>query len=122
MIGFSKCPVRKIKYPDFAIKTLSEPNKQYPLLKSCIATTPMFNHLQSACNIYVTKRGWSDIQVFRGQQDLGNLRWIAQAFHIWRDMKDREAEQTGQYFRKRCVRQGKGKWAGAVYINGVFRR
>ena len=32
-------------------------------------------------------------------------------------MKDREAEQTGQHFRKR---RGKGKEGGAVHFKGAF--
>ena len=77
----------------------------------------MIEHLRT-CNITVLKSSWRDIQVFRGQQALGNLRWVTQAFHLWRDNKDREAGEKGQYFRKRRAR-GKGK-EGATQFNGVF--
>lgn len=37
---------------------------------------------------------------------------------MWRDNKDREAREKGQYFRRRRAR-GKGK-EGAKQFNGVF--
>ncbi|KAM0794371.1 hypothetical protein BDR22DRAFT_827002 [Usnea florida] len=99
--GLSKSSAKRTQCPDFAITIPSQPPKQYPPLKACAATTPIFNHLKNHCNANVTKRSWCNIQVFRGQHDLGNLRWVTQAFNVWKDMKDREARRTGQIFRKR---------------------
>lgn len=77
----------------------------------------MVAHLQS-CNITVLKSAWRDIQVIRGQQALGSLWWVKKAFHLWRDRKDQEAQETGQFFRRRRAR-GKGR-EGATQHMGVF--
>lgn len=43
----------------------------------------MIKHLET-CNISVLKPMWQDIEVWRGQQSLGSVRWIAQAFTVWK--------------------------------------
>ena len=76
---------------------------QYPVAQACTGTTAMIEHLKT-CNITGTSSHWRDIQVFRrGQEALGSLWWVKQAFHFWRDRKDQEAQETGQHFRMRRV-------------------
>ena len=77
----------------------------------------MIKHLDE-CNITVKKQSWRDIEVLRGQEALGNLWRVKQAFHLWRDLKDQEAHETGQHFRQRRA-QGKGM-EGAKQFNGIF--
>ena len=66
----------------------------------------MVEHLQ-ACNITVCEKSWQNIQVIRGQQALGSLWWVKQAFHLWRNKKDQEAEESGQKFRTRRAKKEK---------------
>lgn len=76
----------------------------------------MIAHLQT-CNITVLKSNWHSIEVFRGQQALGTLWWVKQAFHLWRDDKDNQANETGQYFRSR---RANGKGEGIQQQKGIF--
>ena len=78
----------------------------------------MIEHLRTTCKMTVLKSGWRDIQVFRGQQALGSLWWVKHAFHLWRDSKDREAQEKGQYFRHRRPQLARGNPDGFVHHNG----
>ena len=77
----------------------------------------MVEYLENTCNMIVRGSSWRQIQVSRGEQALGSLWWVKQAFHLWRDLKDREARETGQKFRtlrrytqrkKYCQRKKRG--------------
>ena len=118
--GSSKSPSRLTVFPDLSVTLLSDPSRQYPITKSCQGTKAMIGHLQDTCNIIVLKSTWHDIQVFRGQQALGSLWWVKQAFHLWRDRKDQEAQETGQFFRIRRAQQKNGASDGVVHHNGRF--
>jgi len=59
---------------------------------------------------------------------LGSLWWVKQAFHTWREKKDIEAGEKGEYFRARRANRkalpktikhhnGKiGEWRGEVFV------
>lgn len=118
--GTSLCPAYLKNFPDLSLSVISDPSTHYPEAKAGRGTTAMIEHLQ-ACNITFLGKGWYDIQVIRGQQALGSLWWFKQAFHLWIDKKDKEAEERGQIFRRRRAR-GKGKdltQSNGVSQNGV---
>ncbi|KAL9066387.1 MAG: hypothetical protein Q9161_007606 [Pseudevernia consocians] len=117
IIGTSRSATRPGVYPDLSISVANAPGVRYPEAKACSCPTVMMQHLQS-CNITAVSSAWCDIQVLRGGQALGSLRWIVKAFHLWRDDKDREAQETGQTFRRRVAR-GKGR-DGATQFRGAF--
>ena len=110
------------QFPDFSITVSDDPNRQYPIAKACKGTNDMIHHLENACYIIVPKSasGWRHIEVFRGQQALGNLWWVKQAFHLWRDRKDLEAGETGQEFRLRRRPNRAGVPSGGVWHHGRF--
>lgn len=56
--------------------------------------------------------------MFRGQEALGSLWWVKQAFHFWRDRKDQEAHETGQHFRSRRANKTGSKHL--KYFKGLF--
>ena len=119
IIGISRHP-RRQRFPDLSVTLFDDPSRRYPTLNACNGTTVMIEHLQTACNMTVLKSAWQDIQVFRGPQALGNLWWVKQAFHLWRDSKDQEAQETGQRFRQRRTSRAKGISGGVVHHNGKF--
>ena len=80
----------------------------------------MIEHLERNCNMTVSAPAWQHIQVIRGEQVLGNLRYFTQAFHLWRDWKDQEARETGQSFRRRRPQRVKDTTNLAVHHNGRF--
>ena len=80
----------------------------------------MIEHLQRTCNMTVLASPWQDIQVIRGEQVLGNLRYVTQAFHLWRDWKDQEARETGQFFRPRRPQRVKDIRNPVVHHKGRF--
>ena len=118
VIGSSKSPSPLSKFPDLSVTLLSDPSRQYPPAKTCGGTKAMIEHLETTCNMQVIKPAWRDIQVFRGQQALGDLWWVKQAFHLWRDRKDQEAQETGRFFRTRRPRREKGASGVVVHRKG----
>ena len=105
------------KFPDLTV-TLSDPSRQYPLAKACTGTNSIISHLEKACNMIVVSSNWHEIQVCRGEQALGSLWWVRSAFHLWRDWKDQEAQETGERFRTRRPEKVKGRLNGVVCHNG----
>ena len=118
IIGSSKAQGRAGKFPDLSVTLLSDPSWQYPIATSCQGTKSMIEHLERTCNMTVLKPTWQDIQVVRGEQVLGNLRYFTNAFHLWRDWKDQEARETGQFFRLRRPQQVKDTTNPVVHHNG----
>ena len=80
----------------------------------------MIEHLEGTCNMTVLESAWQHIQVIRGEQALGNLRYFTKAFHLWRDRKDQEAQETGQFFRLRRAQRVKDTTNPIVHHKGRF--
>lgn len=85
-----------------------------------MGTKAMIEHLESTCNMTVLASAWQHIQVIRGEQALGNLRYFTKAFHLWRDRKDQEARETGQFFRPRRAQRVKDTRNPVVHHEGRF--
>ena len=119
-MGSSKAQARFGSFPDLSVTLLSDPSRQYPIATSCKGTKTMIEHLESYCNMTVLESTWQHIQVIRGEQALGNLRWFTKAFHLWRDQKDQEALETGQFFRLRRAQRVKDTTNPIVHHKGRF--
>ena len=119
IIGSSNCRPRGW-FSDLSVTLLSDPSRQYPTLKTSTGTTAMIEHLRTSCNMMVLKPASQDIQVLCTQQALGNMWWVKQAFHLWRDRKDQETQETGQFFRTRLPPRTKGGSGCVVHHNGRF--
>ena len=120
IIGSSKVQARFGSFPDLSVTLLLDPRRQYPILTSCKGTKSMIEHLEKTCNVTVLATAWQHIQVVRGEQALGNLRYFTKAFHLWRDLKDQEARETGQFFRLRRAQRVKDTTNPVVHHNGRF--
>lgn len=116
--GSNCCP--RGWFPDLSATLPSDTSRQYPTLKACTGTTAMIEYLRTSCNMPILKPTWHDIQVYRGQEALGNMWWVKQVFHLWRDRKDQEAQETGQFFRTRLPPRTKRGSGGVVHHNGRF--
>lgn len=109
--------------PDLKVWVHNFPALDVPGIAACPGTNAIIQRLDEqgiTIQRHDTRCFWRNIWLIRGHRYIGTLEFVKNAFHMWRDLKDKEAAETGQYFRRRQPSAKGGQ--GLVQNMGVIGR